>query len=297
VPVGIRGSGRDLGCSWSLGLPHYQADRIDRRAKADVNGGRGGLCRLRRAIRSRPQLADAINRPKVSNRIWIRCVLGLSALAASISGCAFGDRQVTLNYPPPVSQEAPAPRLLSAPSRGMTIVVERFSDERGGGGPIGEVRNGWGMHTADVLTDTNVVVWAMKAVAHDLAAAGYTVKWAGPANDSERIQMSGQVLTAYCRAFMTYEAEASLMVQLTVDGKQVMNKRFFGRGGSGVNWAATGDGYGESLSIALRIAIADLVAQLQPALRALPPLPPPPSVPASPNQDAATSTAPATPGS
>jgi hypothetical protein len=175
----------------------------------------------------------------------------------------------------------------------MTIVVVRFGDERDGS-PVGEVRNGFGMHTADVLADTDVAVWVSKAIAHDLAAAGYKVKWAGPATASERIQMYGQVLTAYCRAFMTYEGEVSLRVQLIVEGRPVMNTRVVGRGGSGVNWAASADGYSESLSLALQSAVADLVAQLQATLRALPQ---PPAPLAPPAHDNASATTPVTPGS
>jgi hypothetical protein len=204
--------------------------------------------------------------------------MGFCVLAASLSGCAFGDRHVALNYPPPASESSPAPRLAPTLARGTTIIISRFSDERGNT-PVGEVRNGWGMHTADVLTETDVGTWVMRALAHDLAAAGYTVKWASPATAAERIQMSGQVLTAYCRAMMTYEGEVSFMVQLTVDGKPVINRRITGRGGAGMNWAASSEGYGESLSIALRSAIADLVAQIQPTLGRLPPPPPPPAPP------------------
>jgi hypothetical protein len=224
--------------------------------------------------------------------------LGLLVLVTGAVGCAFGDRHVALAYPPASTSESPAPRLVPAPAKGITIIVAGFSDERDSS-PIGEVRNGFGMHTADVLTDTDVTVWVAKAIARDLSAAGYKVKWAGPATASERIQKSGQVLTTYSRAYMTYEGEVSFMVQLTVDGKQVINKRMVGHGSSGVNFAATGEGYGESLSFALRGAVAELVAQLQPTLRALPPPPPPPAptpAPAPPDQNAA-ATPPETPKS
>jgi hypothetical protein len=197
----------------------------------------------------------------------------LLLVTVGISGCAFGDRHVALNYPPPAPADAPPPKLTPAPAKGITVVVARFTDERTEK-PVGEVRNGFGMHTADVLAESDVTAWVMKAVGRELAAAGYTVRWAGKGTDAERVQLSGQTLTTYCRAMATYEGEVSFMAQLTVDGKLVFNKRITGKGGAGVNMAATEEGFGDSLSIALRDAMAHLLAELQPVARALGPAPP-----------------------
>jgi hypothetical protein len=205
-------------------------------------------------------------------------LFALSLVVAGASGCAFGDRQVALQYPPP-ADAAPAPAVARAPQRDITIVLARFSDDRTEK-TIGEVRNGWGMHTADVLTDTDVTTWIARAIARDLKAAGYTVRKATAETAGERVQISGQVLTTYCRALMAYEGEVSFFVQVSVDGEPVLNKRFAGRGSSGVNWAATGDAYGESLAIALREAVAQLSKELRVVLEDLPPPPPPPETPA-----------------
>jgi hypothetical protein len=201
----------------------------------------------------------------------------LMTLMVGISGCAFGDRHVKLNYPPPVSADEPA--LTPAPAKSLTIVIARFKDERGNKN-VGEVRDGFGMHTADVVTDADLTTWVMTALAHELKAAGYAFQWGTATPSSERIQLSGDVLEAYSRALLTYEAEVSFFVELDVDGKSVMHKLFTGTAGAGLNWAGTEASYEESLSLALRNAVAQFLTELRPALRAIGP--PPPPLPAAP---------------
>ena len=202
-------------------------------------------------------------------------LVAFSLVAATASGCAFGDRHVVLQYPPP---SGGAPPLARAPRPGITIVVHHFTDSRPRT-PIGEVSNGFGMHTADVLAESDVTAWVAQAIAHDLTAAGYTVRWASQDAAGEPVQMSGQVLDAYCKAYFSYDADVSFSVQVSIDGKPVLTQLVVGRGGAGVNMAATESGYGESLAIALRDAVAHLAANLQAAVRTMPP-PPPPVVPA-----------------
>jgi hypothetical protein len=194
-----------------------------------------------------------------------------SLVTATASGCAFGDRHVALQYPPPPDG---APLLARAPRPGITIVVHRFTDSR----PvsrIGEVSNGFGMHTADVLAESDVTAWVAQAIARDLTAAGYNVRWATEDAASEPVQLSGQVVSTYCKAYFTYDADVSFAVQVSVGGRPVLNQLVVGRGGAGVNMAATESGYGQSLAIALRDAVAHLAAYLPGAVMTMPQGPPP----------------------
>ncbi len=68
------------------------------------------------------------------------------------SACAFGDRHVRLEYLPP-GPGAVAAVLSSAPLAARTIHLGAFTDQHAERSRIGEVRNGWGKHTAAVVAE------------------------------------------------------------------------------------------------------------------------------------------------
>ncbi len=187
-------------------------------------------------------------------------------LLSSLCSCAFGNRHVTLNYPPEKQSEDAGPTIAEAvpvPSNGKSIVLMQFVDQRSNKSVIGEVRNGWGMRTADVVVENDVSSWLTNAVRMELEKSGYKVTLSSNKNDSSsNIALGGEVLHVYCTAMMTYEGEVSFFAQLQKDGKEVLRKRYTGKGSAGLNWSAASSSYGSSLEEALSVAILRILLSM-----------------------------------
>ena len=190
-------------------------------------------------------------------------VVLLGVLVLSMDGCAFGNRHVTLNYPPEKQSESEGLKVAEAapvPVNGKPIILMQFVDQRSNKSVIGEVRNGWGMRTADVVAENDVSNWLTNAVRFELEKLGYKITLG--TNNSESLSvivLGGEVLHVYCTAMMTYEGEVSFFATLQKDGKELLRKRYTGKGSAGMNWAAASSSSGGSLSEALSIALKDLV--------------------------------------
>lgn len=186
---------------------------------------------------------------------------------STAAGCAFGTRTVTLVYPPDeeakgagpgVAEASPAPAVTGEP-----IILLPFADERSEKRVIGEVRNGWGMRTADVVTEGDIAKWVTEAIETELKKAGYNVtKVEDLSSPSSGRVVAGEVLTVYCSALLSYEGEVSFYARVEENGKEVFRRRYTGEGSAGLNWTATERSYGNSLSLALASAVGSFVADL-----------------------------------
>ena len=99
-------------------------------------------------------------------------VLLLLAGVTQAAGCAFGTRYVELGYPPqkPAKIDAmESATALGGPRTREVILV--VNDARPSRDRIGNVRNGYGMDTASILTETNVEVWVYDAIELELVSA------------------------------------------------------------------------------------------------------------------------------
>jgi hypothetical protein len=196
---------------------------------------------------------------------WVRTGVGLVLVTMVASGCAFGTRRAALQTPPVASIHGGAP--VSSASRGE-IVLLAFADQRSNKRAIGEVRNGWGMHTADVEPDRDMGPWITQSVKAALEQAGYQVlEWTPSSLPALTPVLRGDILTVYCTALFSYEGEVSFFAHVDKDGRQILNNRYTGKGSAGLNWAATGSGYDASLESALKESLVPLIADLQVALR------------------------------
>jgi hypothetical protein len=191
------------------------------------------------------------------------------ALVSSVlllTGCAFGTRTAVLTYPPGDESEglvesAQAAEMETTRSKSVYLTV---SDERADRSRIGNVRNGFGMDTADVVTEDDIAGWVESAIAMELQQAGYDVVQgeASPSSD-DVIGLNAEVLKIYCDVYMTYDGEVSLMVNLKGDDGNEVRKQIEGKGGVGMNWAATSKSYAESLALALEDAISKIELELE----------------------------------
>lgn len=192
-----------------------------------------------------------------------RVLLGSASL---VGGCAFGSRTVTLTYPPPAREaaEAVAAPVPAPPPEQATVVLPTFTDQRRRTNKfsIGEVRNAWGIPTAEVVADGDVVEWVMKGIETELAAKGVRVVRGGQPSAPDLPVLAGDLLTVYATAVFVYDGKVEFAVTLRQAGREVLQKQDAGSGGAGLVWAATADSYGESLSIALQDAARKLAADV-----------------------------------
>lgn len=184
---------------------------------------------------------------------------------AGLSACAFGDRQANLTYPPAASDGAMAADTTApaaAGSRGQ-IFLATFSDLRPDKQLVGHVKNTYGMKTAKVLAQNDVRLWVEDAIAWELENAGYEVIRGTPdeAPGSGAV-LSGDVIRVYCSAYFSYDGEVTVKATLTKNGDTLLDRAYTGQGSVGVNWAATGESYSQSLSLALRQAMIQLMSEI-----------------------------------
>jgi len=183
----------------------------------------------------------------------------------TLGGCAFGTRTVVLHYPP----EEPAEGLVASAEAEASVsaeprsIVLSLSDKRTDNRRIGNVRNGFGMDTADVVTQDDVLAWVDGALAQELTRAGYRViRPDSLESGGDAIDLKADITRVYCDVYMTYDGEVALLVNLESRRRDAVALQLLGEGSVGVNWAATAESYGESLALALQDVIAKLLAEL-----------------------------------
>jgi hypothetical protein len=188
------------------------------------------------------------------------------ATLVTLSGCAFGNRHVTLAYPPqPPAGVRPAtatpPSDLAA--RGNVILIVLL-DQRSTKQAIGSVHNGFGMHTADVVATNDVAGWVTNGVKAELEKAGFTVVRvpAAAAGTGDPV-ISGEIIKVYCEAWTKYEAEVAIDVRVVKEGKEILKKSYVGKNDSTMNWGASAKSYGQALAVALSNAAGNFAAEMR----------------------------------
>ncbi len=189
---------------------------------------------------------------------------GLVGLVLLAGGCAFGDRTVTLAYPPPAREGGVAVAAPAAPPLQTAVVLQRFADQRRRTNTfsVGEVRNAWGIPTAEVVADSDVIEWVMRGIAAELAANGVRALRPGDPSGPDMPVLAGDLLTVYATAVFAYDGKVIFSVTLRQAEREVLQKQYTGSGGAGVVWAATAESYGESLSVALQDAARQLATDV-----------------------------------
>jgi hypothetical protein len=191
--------------------------------------------------------------------------LVLIATAALLSGCAFGTRTAHLTYPPEESEHGAIPVAHAQevqPDR-ERVVVLGVTDDRSEKSRIGNVRNTFGMDTADVVTGDDVRGWVEAALKSELERAGYTVVQEGAPQADDAVSLQTSVVKVYCDVYMTYDGEVYLSVNLHDRNRSPTSKLIEGEGSVGLNWAATAESYAESLALALQSAISKVLIELE----------------------------------
>lgn len=199
-------------------------------------------------------------------RLITKQIIPLVLAVTFLNGCAFGTRDVLLSYPPPVDEEGlqAAQATTQAPKNGVEVIIGSVEDKRKITHRVGNVRNGLGMDTANVVATNNVRDWVVEALEWELKNAGYSV--VRSASTGERtesaVMVSGAINTIYCDVYMTYDGDAAIVLKASQEGKEIINNLYTGSGSAGMNWAASEESYGISLSLALQDAITKFINEL-----------------------------------
>lgn len=194
---------------------------------------------------------------------------GLPAVLLLLASCAFVDRDVQLDYAAkaretPEANEATAKGVVEASMARLPVVaVQSVTDLRIDKTHIGELRNGIGIHTADVHTKDDGAIWVRKAFTIELRRAGYTV-----ADNASRAEFAIDVelVSVHCTAGFSYAGGIILTAKATRDGEVLAGRRYAGTGSAGVNWSATEVAFAQTLDLALQDAVLQFVRELKPRL-------------------------------
>lgn len=184
-----------------------------------------------------------------------RLMAVIGFMAFLLGGCAFGTRRPLLEYRAVTANSQP---------KNITIYVERFKDERTEKNVIGHVRNGWGLKTADVVTDTDISQWVTDALKAELGNGGYIV-----AKDRTKLTAEGEVITVYCDSFMQYEGTVTLGIVLKRNGEVLIDKKYNGKA-TNLNWAATSQGYGKTVEQSLQNVMKQILSDINQILPGVP---------------------------
>ena len=191
-------------------------------------------------------------------------LLLLASLALPLAGCTFGTRYVALSYPPDGSDEE---KVAAGASAGAAVartagVVLDVDDARVDSERIGAVRNTYGIVTASILTEDNIAIWAHDAIRTELEALGYAVVLGteGDALDAYD-RLSAQLTKLYCDIYMFYDGEVTLRATLHPVQGATLGGEFPAKVNSGLSFAASDEGAGQSLAQAMQESARAMLAE------------------------------------
>jgi hypothetical protein len=179
----------------------------------------------------------------------ICCIFSLYILPL-LAGCAFGTREVMLK------NTAIADTTLTG-NRNHAICFNGLSDARKDS-TIGHVQNGYGMRTAEVVALNSIPEWVNIEIINKLTIAGYTVNEQCTPSD-DMLAINGKIVKVYTTAYMNYLGEVSINATITSGSMELLNKTYSGYKKEGVNWAASKEVFGNLLESSLKMAIDQLL--------------------------------------
>lgn len=191
-------------------------------------------------------------------------VLLLLAGLTQAAGCAFGTRYVDLGYPPQKPAKIDAMEFPAAlPGPRTRDVILAVNDARPSRDRIGNVRNGYGMDTASILTETNIEVWVFDAIELELEKLGFrAVTHRDALADRGDDRLTANVVKVYCDIYAIYDGEVTLQAALVRDGEEPVIREYPAKVSSGLSFAATGNATGESLAQALQSSVIRMLRDL-----------------------------------
>lgn len=194
-----------------------------------------------------------LNRFRACTRTFAMLVL------SSLAACAFVEREAELRYSAP-ARDAAAPA--GEGSVHATVAVRDVVDRRKDVENVGNVRNGFGMKTADVHSKGDPAAWVREATRQELQRAGFVPQDATAASD---LVVDVQLQGTYCTAYLTYEGDVSIAAKAMRRGRAIVDGVYVGKGSAGMNWTATDASFGETLDLALQDALVQFLRDVRKA--------------------------------
>lgn len=93
-------------------------------------------------------------------------LLAVVVMGMLFSGCAFKNQKIAVEY---------TPDNVKGSEQGI-VCLNKFSDVRTDKSRIGIVKNGYGMETANILTDQDITIVVSKSLEEELSNLGYKVE-------------------------------------------------------------------------------------------------------------------------
>ena len=169
-------------------------------------------------------------------------------------GCAFGNREVMLS--PVVADNLPH----GAAVRTEVIKVPESEDARGLSPDfIGYVRNGFGIHTADVVASKPVWKWVQDILRENLRAAGYNAVEANGGDDG--LVIASTIVKLDCDMYMSYKAAVNLSVSLKQNRQVIFSKSYEGTASAPAFFATPAE-YLAVLTTAMRNCVNVMMPEL-----------------------------------
>lgn len=170
------------------------------------------------------------------------------------SGCAFSDVKLDVEYDKNLAKAGPLASVNS-----LKVNVSEFTDKRLLPDRVGDVRNGYGAHTADIITNKPVVDVVRNAIADTFEINGHVVTDVNPdiviSGDIERFWFESQA------NFWTIEFMGTIDVNLSVSDA-ASNNTIFSKRYSGHNNEEMYVGYDKEMHRVLNAALDDLMFKI-----------------------------------
>ena len=191
-------------------------------------------------------------------------LLGCCLFIASIaSGCAFGDRVVALRYVPDAKAD-------HATVSGKEIYVGSFKDATSNkikkqGKEIGEVRNGYNIKTASVVSkSTDLGPWITQGLSDELKRCGFNVINTTSLPPGIKLGIDGSIKKCYSKMYFFKGAVSTVQATINIqkNGVVVSSKEYVGETkGAGGLLGAKGyeDAFNRAIADLLNKVIADVV--------------------------------------
>jgi hypothetical protein len=179
---------------------------------------------------------------------------------AQMTGCAFGTRQVALQYSPAMCSSV----IPGSP----TVSIHNFTDTRTDRS-LGCVRNGYGMKLASVESkpgEPAVPMWISTALSDELKRAGCSVELGSSKGESRgQFVISGDVQRVYVDSYMTLKGEISMAVAMKNGDRSVINRLYHAEA-SKMNWWGSSKEFQKTLDMTLQDLMKNMIPDIADAM-------------------------------
>lgn len=191
---------------------------------------------------------------------------------AGTAGCAFTDRRV--NLAPPTSVPVIRPSSPNTTGAAKAINIARPQDLRPDPTTVGNIKNGYGMVTAQVRSNNDIPLWVTNSIIQGLERSGYTIERVETVDNAHHpvvIDLAvSRVFTEHVPGFFTVTGSGDIVAQIEVykNSKRVHRRTYTGTyKDTGLVVSTSADAYQQLLDAAmknfLQKTLPDLVRVLE----------------------------------